>query len=165
MISSEIWHHLGLQDSTKHFMCTLLDEIELIRNLGHRSWARHRIWLGQVNKFRNSYKVEPQYRRPQRRHTDRCQAATAAGCRKTRRARTTRNEPGHEDRCQATPAAVRTDLCAPGSEPSPCRLHNSRRPDGRVCARRVPSHCLLRTAALRTDECAPGGYPAPAGYE
>ena len=34
------------------------------------------------------------------------------------------------------PAAVRMDVCAPGSEPSPCRLRNSRRPDGRVCARR-----------------------------
>ena len=34
------------------------------------------------------------------------------------------------------PAAVRMDVCAPGSEPSPCRLQNSRRPDGRVCARR-----------------------------
>ena len=34
------------------------------------------------------------------------------------------------------PAAVRMDVFAPGSEPSPCRLRNSRRPDGRVCARR-----------------------------
>ena len=32
-------------------------------------------------------------------------------------------------------AAVRTDVCAPGSEPSPCRLRNSHRPEGRVCAR------------------------------
>ena len=32
------------------------------------------------------------------------------------------------------PAAVRTDVCAPGSEPSPCWLRNSRRPDVRVCA-------------------------------
>ena len=32
-------------------------------------------------------------------------------------------------------AAVRTDVCARGSEPSPCRLRTSRRPDGRVCAR------------------------------
>ena len=32
-------------------------------------------------------------------------------------------------------AAVRMDVCAPGSEPSPCRLRNSRRPDGRVRAR------------------------------
>ena len=83
----------------------------------------------------------------------------------TRRARTTRNEPRHEDRCQATQAAVWTDVCAPGSEPSPCRLRNSRRPDGRVCARRVPSPCRLRTAAIRMDECPPGGYKAPAGYE
>ena len=33
------------------------------------------------------------------------------------------------------PAAVRMDVCAPGSEPSPCWLRNSRRPDGHVCAR------------------------------
>ena len=32
-------------------------------------------------------------------------------------------------------AAVQTDVCAPGSEPSPCRLRNSRRPDGSVCNR------------------------------
>ena len=83
----------------------------------------------------------------------------------TRRARTTRNEPRHEDRCQARPAALRTDVRAPGSKPSPCRLLNSRRPDGRARARRVSSPCRLRTAAVRTDECAPGGYPAPAGYE
>ena len=45
----------------------------------------------------------------------------------TRTARTTRNEPGHENRCQATSAAARMDVCAPGSEPGPCRLRNSRR--------------------------------------
>ena len=81
------------------------------------------------------------------------------------RAGTARNEPRHKDRCQATPAAVQTDVCTPGSEPSPCRLRNSRRPDGRVYARRVSSPCRLRTAAVRIDECAPGGYPDPAGYE
>ena len=32
-------------------------------------------------------------------------------------------------------AAVRMDVCAPGRVPNPCRLRNSRRPDGRVCAR------------------------------
>ena len=32
-------------------------------------------------------------------------------------------------------AAVRMDVCAPGSVPIPCWLRNSRRPDGRVCAR------------------------------
>ena len=43
--------------------------------------------------------------------------------------------------------------------------NTSRRSDGRVRARRVPSPYWLRTAAVRMDECAPGGYPAPAGYE
>ena len=32
-------------------------------------------------------------------------------------------------------AAVRMDVCAPGRVPNPCRLRNSRRPDGRVCDR------------------------------
>ena len=32
-------------------------------------------------------------------------------------------------------AAVLTDVCAPGSEPSPSGLRNSSRPDGRVCTR------------------------------
>ena len=49
-------------------------------------------------------------------------------------------------------SAVWTDVCAPGSEPSRCRLRNSPRPDGRVCARRVPSPCRLRTAAVWMDE-------------
>ena len=62
----------------------------------------------------------------------------------TRRARTARNEPRHRNRCQATPAAVLTDVCAPGSEPPPAGYG---------------------TAAVRTDECAPRGYPAPAGHE
>ena len=39
--------------------------------------------------------------------------------------------------------------------------NTSRRPDGRVRARRVPSPYRLRTAAVRMDECAPGGCPAP----
>ena len=43
--------------------------------------------------------------------------------------------------------------------------NTSRRPDGRVRARRVPSPYWLRTAAVRMDECALGGYSAPAGYE
>ena len=93
-----------------------------------------------------------------------------------RTARKTRNEPGQENRCQATPAAVRTDVCAPGSEPSPCRLRksrhadgrvrawrvpspcrerNSRRPHGRVRTRRVPSPCRLQKSTVRMDECVP----------
>ena len=87
------------------------------------------------------------------------------GVPQTQRVRTTRNEPRQEDRSQATPAAVQTDVCAPSSKPSPCRLRNSRHPDGRVCAQRVPSPCRLLTAAIRTDECAPRRYPTPAGYE
>ena len=73
----------------------------------------------------------------------------------TRGARTTRNERQHQDRCQATPVTVPTDVCAPGSEPSPYRLRNSRRPDGRACARRVPSTCRLRMAAVWMDGRAP----------
>ena len=52
-------------------------------------------------------------------------------------------------------AAVRRDVCAPGSEPSPCRLRNSRRPEGRVSTRRhlpdgLPDH---RARATRRGEC------------
>ena len=43
MILSENWHDSSLQVSLKHFMCTLLDEMELVRNMGQRSYARHRI--------------------------------------------------------------------------------------------------------------------------
>ena len=50
-----------------------------------------------------------------------------------------------------------------GTQPLPAT--NSRRPDGRVRARRVPSPCRLRTAAVRMDVCAPGGYPTLAGYD
>ena len=74
---------------------------------------------------------------------------------RTWRARTTSNEPRHENRCQATPAAIQTDVCAPGSEPSPCRLRNSRCPYRLVRARRVPSPCRLRKAAVPMDKCAP----------
>ena len=42
--------------------------------------------------------------------------------------------------------------------------NTSRRPDGRVRARRVPSPYRLRTAAVRMDECAPQGCRAPTGY-
>ena len=86
--------------------------------------------------------------------------------RQTRRAHTTRNEQRHEDRCQATPAAIQTDVCAPRSEPSPCRLRtpavrsdkcvpeitqplpatNSRRPDGQVCTpQQCPAHATNST--------------------
>ena len=64
----------------------------------------------------------------------------------TWRARTTRNETRHGPRGQAKPAAVCPDVCATGSEPSPCRLQNSRRPDGRVRAQRVHSPCRLRNS-------------------
>ena len=90
----------------------------------------------------------------------------------TRRARTTRNEPRHRNRCQATPAAVWMDECAPGGYAAPTGYKqpasgwtsarpegtqhlpatNSRSPDKRVRARRVPSPCRLRTAAVRMDE-------------
>ena len=90
----------------------------------------------------------------------------------TQRARTTRTEPRHRNRCQATPVAVRMDECAPGGYPAPTGYQqppsgwtsarpegtqslpatNSRCPDGRVRARRVPSPYRLRTAAVRMDE-------------
>ena len=85
----------------------------------------------------------------------------------TRRARTTRNEPRQENRCQATPAAVRTDLCGPGSEPQslpdteqppsgwtsarpegtqPLPATKRGRPDGQVSApQRPPQHTTHST--------------------
>ena len=80
-------------------------------------------------------------------------------------------------------AAVRMDVCAPGRVPNPCRLRNSRRPDGRVCARQGtkplpatnqppsgrtcvrpavnPAPAGYETAAVRMDVCAPGSEPSP----
>ena len=80
-------------------------------------------------------------------------------------------------------AAVRMDVCAPGSEPSPCRLRTSRRPDGRVCAQQGtqplpatkqppsgwtcvhpavnPAPAGYEPAAVRMDVCAPGSEPNP----
>ena len=60
--SCETWHDSGLEDSTKHLMCTLLDKMELV-DLGQRTWVRHRIWLGQhgqATEFRISQNVEAQ---------------------------------------------------------------------------------------------------------
>ena len=37
MILSENWPDSSLQVTIKHFMCTLLGEMELVRNMGHRS--------------------------------------------------------------------------------------------------------------------------------
>ena len=37
MILSKSWHDSSLQVSIKHFMCTLLDEMELVGNVGQRS--------------------------------------------------------------------------------------------------------------------------------
>ena len=35
----ENWTNLGHQDSIRHFMCTLLGEMMLVRNVGHRCQA------------------------------------------------------------------------------------------------------------------------------
>ena len=43
MILSEKWPDSSLQVSIKHFMCTPLDEMEFVRNMGQRSWATHRL--------------------------------------------------------------------------------------------------------------------------
>ena len=99
-----------------------------------RDEARHTTWTTRH--------AREAHRRPSKAHG---QVPSNKGCwvPQTLRARTTRNKPRHENRCQATPVAVRMDVCAPGSEPGPCRLRNSHCPDGRVCARRVPSPCRL----------------------
>ena len=38
-ILHETWTDSSLQDSIKHFMCTLLGEMVLVRNVGHRCQA------------------------------------------------------------------------------------------------------------------------------
>ena len=38
-ILSEIWSDSGLQDSIRHFKCTFLGEMVLVRNVGHRCQA------------------------------------------------------------------------------------------------------------------------------
>ena len=72
--------------------------------------------------------------------------------------------PGHKEQAHARqPPSGWTSARPEGTQALPAT--NSRRPDGRVRALRVPSPCRLRTAAVRMDVCAPGGYPAPAGYD
>ena len=70
------------------------------------------------------------------------------------------NRPGNR---QHQPPSGWTSARPEGTQPLPAT--NSRRPDERVRAWRVPNPYRLRTAAVRMDECAPGGYPAPTGYE
>ena len=55
-------------------------------------------------------------------------------------------------------AAVRRDVCAPGSERSPCRLRNSRRPEGRMSTRRARTAC--RTGYRTTGAAPHGGVSA-----
>ena len=38
-ILHENWTDSGLQDSNRHFMCTLLGEMVLVKNVGHRCQA------------------------------------------------------------------------------------------------------------------------------
>ena len=57
------WHDPCPISRSLHFMCTSLVKIELVGNLGHGCWARHRKWLGQLGQateFGNSYILEPQ---------------------------------------------------------------------------------------------------------
>ena len=90
-------------------------------------------------------------RRPQPRHMDRCQATTAAGCRKPgERAQHATNHGTETGAKQHQPPSGWTSARPEGTQPLPAT--NSRRPDGRVRARRVPSPCRLRTAAVRRDE-------------
>ena len=55
-------------------------------------------------------------------------------------------------------AAVRRDVGAPSSEPSPCRLRNSCRPEGHVSTRRARTAC--RTGYRTTGPVPPGGVSA-----
>ena len=110
--------------------------------------------------------------RPQPRHTDRCQATTAAGCREPgERAQHATNHGKGTGAKQHQPPSGWTSARPEGSQPLPATEQppcgwtsarpegtqplpatNSRRPDGRVRARSVPSPCRLRTAAVRMHE-------------
>ena len=81
---------------------------------------------------------------PQTGHTDSCQAATAAGCRK----------PGQRAQ-HAKNHGTRTGA----SKHQPL--------SGWMCARPAanPAPAGYRTAAVRNNVCAAGGYPAPGGYK
>ena len=57
---SRRWHKSGPIDSHKHFMCTVWDSMELVRNVGQVGRARHEIsldQLGQATEFRISYRI------------------------------------------------------------------------------------------------------------
>ena len=85
------------------------------------------------------------------RHTDRCQATTAAGCRKPgERAQHAPNHGTGTGAKQHQPPSRWTSARPEGTQP--LRATNSRRPDERVHARRVPSPYRLRAAAVRMDE-------------
>ena len=137
--------------------------------VGKANWSTTR---GQEARQRGTPPAQP-------RHTDSCQATTAAGCRKPRERASHATKQGTRTGAKqhhppsgwtcARPAAnptpagyrraiFRMDECAPGSVPCPCRLRNSRRPDSRVRGQTVPSPCRLQTAAVRPDECAPRSY-------
>ena len=106
-------------------------------------------------------------RRPQPRHTDRCQATTAAGCRKP--GERAQHAPHHGTGTGAKqhqlpgapggypaptgyeqPPSGWTSVRPEGAQPLPAT--NSRRLDGRVRARRAPSPYRQRTAAVQMDE-------------
>ena len=77
-------------------------------------------------------------------NTDRCQATTAAGCRK---------------------CGERAQHATNHSTRSGAKQHQL--PSGQTSARPAANSAPAGygTAAVCMDECAPGGYPAPAGYE
>ena len=104
-------------------------------------------------------------RRPQQRHTDRCQATTAAGCRKP--GQCAQHATNHGTRAgakQHQPPSVRA--CArPAANPAPAGYGTV--PSGWTSVRQAayPAPASYETAAVRMDVCALGGYPALAGYE
>ena len=50
----------SLRGCNRHFMCTLLGEMVLVRTEGHRCQDHTENDLAKQLKFRNSYKVGPQ---------------------------------------------------------------------------------------------------------
>ena len=104
----------------------------------------------------------------EQKHT-RCRSCTDSVERKAKRQQESRGAPeGAEEagppnlsKTNTPPAAVRTDVCAPGSERSSYRLRISRRPDGRLRARRAPGPCGLRNSRRPDGRARPRRAPSP----
>ena len=99
------------------------------------------------------------------RNTDRCQATTAAGCRKPgERAQHATNQGTRRGAKQHQPPSGWT--CArPAANPAPVDYGTAAVRMNKCAPGGYPAPAGYKTAAVRMEKCAPGGYPAPVGYK